>query len=492
MNSMRILLLALLALGLLQNHVGAGEKKKQPNILFIMSDDHASAAIGAYGSWLQKVVKTPNLDRLAKQGMRFTSCLVTNSICTPSRAAILTGQYSHVNKVYTLADVFDPKTVHIAHLLKQAGYTTALFGKWHLVSDPQGFDSWSILPGQGVYINPKLRKMGTKPKEFVEYKGYSEDVITDLTLDFLKKRDKDKPFLVFCHYKAPHRPWDPAPRFENLYKDTTIPEPTTLYDHLDTRAKVLKLCMNVVGEHMVPRDLGNIPFPKELKGDALRKWAYQHYMKRYLSCVAAVDENVGRLLDFLDKEGLAEDTIVIYTSDQGFLLGEHGFYDKRLMDEPCLTTPLLIRYPGKVPAGKTSDDIVLNIDHAPTFLDFAGVKNPGNMHGKSYKSILEGKTPPDWRKSAYYRYYMHMDGSHHIPAMYGIRTNRYTLVFYYGQPLGMKGAQNKPTEPEWELFDRQKDPEQVRNVFNDPAYAEVVRELRAELDRLRKELKDNQ
>jgi arylsulfatase A-like enzyme len=246
----------------------------------------------------------------------------------------------------------------------------------------------------------------------------------------------------------------------------------------------------VVGEHMVQRDLEQ-PIPKDLDKAALRKWAYQIYMKRYLSCVAAVDENVGRLLDFLDKEGLTEDTIVIYTSDQGFFLGEHGLYDKRMMYEPCLTTPLIIRYPGHTQPGSVNNDMVLNIDHAPTFLDLASAPVAKEMQGKSYKSILEGKTSPDWRKSMYYRYWMHLDGSHNVPAQYGVRTDRHTLIHFYGKGLGMKGAKNIELEPEWELYDRQKDPEQVRNVYSDPAYASVVRELRVELDRLRKEVGDN-
>jgi arylsulfatase A-like enzyme len=462
-------------------------KTKRPNILFIMSDDHASAAISAYGSWLAKAAPTPNIDRLAKQGMRFTSALVTNSICTPSRAAILTGQYSHKNGVYTLADPIDPNRKHIAHLLRALGYQTALIDKWHLITDPTGFDYWNILPGQGQYIDPKVRAIGEKLKG---YKGYSTDVITDSSMDWLKKRDKNKPFLLFCHYKAPHRPWDPAPRFEKRFEGKTIPEPATLLDDLKGRSKATQGLKMVVGEHMVQRDLEQ-PIPKDLDKAALRKWAYQIYMKRYLSCVAAVDENVGRLLDFLDKEGLTEDTIVIYTSDQGFFLGEHGLYDKRMMYEPCLTTPLIIRYPGHTQPGSVNNDMVLNIDHAPTFLDLASAPVAKEMQGKSYKSILEGKTSPDWRKSMYYRYWMHLDGSHNVPAQYGVRTDRHTLIHFYGKGLGMKGAKNIELEPEWELYDRQKDPEQVRNVYSDPAYASVVRELRVELDRLRKEVGDN-
>ncbi|MCI0681347.1 MAG: sulfatase [Gemmataceae bacterium] len=491
--SRRVLLVTLVVALVFPVAAGAQAKspaKKRPNILFIMSDDHASAAIGAYQSWLAKVTRTPNLDRLAKQGIRFTNSLVTNSICTPSRAAILTGQYSHKNGVYTLADTMDPTRVHIAHLLRALGYQTALIGKWHLGTDPAGFDYWNILPGQGVYLNPVLREIGMKKKQNRKFDGrYSTDVVTDLSLEWLKKRDPQKPFLLFCHFKAPHRPWDPAPRFENLYKDVTIPEPETLLDDYKGRSKSTANVKLRIGQDMVQRDLG-VPIPKDLDRDALRKWAYQIYMKRYLSCVAAVDENVGRLLAYLDQAGLAEDTIVIYTSDQGFFLGEHGFYDKRIMYEPCLTTPLIIRYPPLTKAGGVHESMVLNIDHAPTFLNLAGGAIPKDMQGRSYKALLSGGEPPGWRASMYYRYWMHLDGSHNVHAQYGVRTPRYTLIHFYGKGLGMKGAKNIDTTPEWELFDRVKDPQQMRNLYGDPAHAGTVRELRAELDRLRKELQD--
>jgi arylsulfatase A-like enzyme len=471
-------------------HAQPAGKKKPPNILFIMSDDHASAAIGCYGSWLGKYARTPNIDRLARKGMRFTNCCVTNSICTPSRAAILTGQYSHKNGVYTLNDVLDPMRRHIAHLLRALGYQTAMIGKWHLGGDPSGFEYWSILPGQGVYHNPKLRMMGARPKELTEFKGgYSEDVITDLSLAWLKKRAKDRPFLLFCHFKAPHRPWDPAKRFADLFKDDTIPEPPGFQDDLKGRSKAIQGTKMTVGRDMVDRDLERA-IPRDLPPDQLRAWAYQYYMKRYLACVAAVDENVGRLLDFLDQEGLSEDTIVIYTSDQGFFLGEHGFFDKRLIYEESLTTPLIIRYPGVTQPGSVSNDLVLNIDHAPTFCDLAGVAIPREMQGRSYRTVLAGKTPPDWPRSMYYRYWMHMDPSHHAPAHYGVRTDRYTLAYYYGKALGMKGAKNVEMAPEWELFDRRQDPQMLRNVYADPAYADTVRELRAELERLRKQYGD--
>lgn len=460
---------------------------KRPNILYIMSDDHASAAISSYGSWLAKAAPTPNIDRLAKGGMRFRNACVTNSICTPSRAAILTGMYSHKNGVYTLADPIDPNRRHLAHLLQALGYQTALVGKWHLHTDPTGFDYWNILPGQGRYHNPIMRAMGDK-KKGQEHQGYSEDVIAALSLEWLKKRDQNRPFFLCCHFKAPHRPWDPAQRFADRFQGQTIPEPATLLDDYKDRSRAAANNKLTIGEHMRERDLER-PLPTDLDRNGLRKWAYQHYMKRYLACIAAVDDNVGKLLDFLDQEGLTEDTIVVYTSDQGFFLGEHGFYDKRFMYEPCLTTPLLVRYPGHVPAGKVNGDLVLNIDYAPSLLDYAGGQVPTEMQGRSLRPLLAGNTPKDWRTSMYYRYWMHL-ADHGVPAHYGVRTNRYTLIYYYGQPLGMKGALNKPTEPEWELFDRQRDPEQMRNVHADPAYAQVVRELTAELERLRKELGD--
>ncbi|MBM3996231.1 MAG: sulfatase [Planctomycetes bacterium] len=474
---------------LLVPSAGFAQEKKKPNIIYIMSDDHANAAIGAYGSWLKPVVKTPNLDKLAKQGMRFTRSMVTNSICTPSRAAMLTGQYSHKNGVYTLNDMLDKGRIHLGHLMRMLGYQTALIGKWHLGIDPTGFDYWNVLPGQGVYINPKLRPIGAKAKELKEFTGgYSEDVITNLSIDWLKKRDKTKPFMLMCHFKAPHRPWDPAPRFKDLYKDVKIPEPETLYDDFKGRSKQVANIKMRIGDDFMERDLQK-PIPM-MQGKELRAWAYQEYLKRYLACVAAVDENVGRLLAFLEENGLSEDTIFIYTSDQGFFLGEHGFYDKRLMYDPALLTPLIIRWPGRTPAGSVNSDMIVNIDHAPTFLELAGGEAPKDMQGRSYKSILEGKTPPDWRQSVYYRYWMHLDGSHNVPAHYGIRTQRYTLIHFYGKHLDMKGAKKMDLAPEWELFDNQKDPQQVRNVFADPDYAPVLRELRMELDKRKRESGD--
>jgi arylsulfatase A-like enzyme len=467
----------------------AQTKKKTPNVLFILTDDHASAAIGCYKSWLGKYARTPNIDGLAREGMRFTSSLVTNSICTPSRAAILTGQYSHKNGVYTVGDRIDPARVHIGHLLQRLGFQTALVGKWHLITDPAGFDYWDILPGLGSYHNPKLRRR--QDKGYREFKGgYSEDVITDLSLDWLRKRDKNRPFFLCCHYKAPHREWNPAPRNAGMFKNDTIPEPATLLDDYKGRSKAIGSVKMRVGEDFLERDL-ETKIPTDLPRDELRKWAYQRYMKRYLACAFGMDENVGRLLDFLQQEGLAEDTIVIYTSDQGFFLGEHGFFDKRLMYEPSLTTPLIVRWPGHTRPGSVNDDMVLNIDHAPTLLDVLGAPIAKEMQGRSYKSILEGQTPAGWRTSMYYRYWMHLDSSHSVPAHYGVRTRDYSLIYFYGKGLKMTGAKDIDTPPEWELYDLKKDPAEMRNVYADPAYASTVRELRAELDRLRRDLGDD-
>ncbi len=460
--------------------LAAGQER--PNILYMMADDHAAHAISAYGS---RINKTPNIDRIASGGVRMTNCFCTNSICTPSRAAILTGQYSHRNGVYTLADRLDPARNHVAKELQKAGYQTAMIGKWHLESDPTGFDYWNILPGQGVYYDPVFIDRGEKK----EHKGYCTDLIADFSLDWLKQRDRKKPFFLMCHHKAPHRPWDPAPKYKDLYANETIPEPDNLYDHYEGRAHAVSTVTMKVGEDMNKRDVKQ-PLPPDLKGDALRKWAYQLYIKDYLRCIRSVDDNVGRVLDWLDAEGLSKNTIVIYTSDQGFFLGDHGWFDKRLMYEESLRMPFLMRYPGAIRAGSVNRDMVLNIDFAPTFLDFAGSKAPAEMQGRSFRSVVEGSTPRDWRTSMYYRYWMHNTHDHHVPAHYGVRTARWKLIYYYGKPLGMSGANPPDTEPDWELFDVQNDPREMHNLYHDPKYAKIIGGLKIELDKKQKEAGD--
>jgi arylsulfatase A-like enzyme len=453
-----------------------------PNILYIMSDDHAAHAISAYGS---RINSTPNIDRLAQGGMRLNNCFCTNSICTPSRAAILTGQYSHRNGVYTLNDPLDGSRDNVAKDLQRAGYQTGMIGKWHLHNDPTGFDYWNILPGQGEYYDPVFIDRGAKKK----HTGYCTDLITDFSIDWLKQRDAKKPFFLMCHHKAPHRPWDPGPKYAHLFDGQTIPEPDNLLDHYEGRARSVANVKMRVGENSTKRDL-KVDRPAGLEGDALRKWAYQFYIKDYLRCIQSVDDGVGRVLDYLDSADLARNTLVIYTSDQGFFLGDHGWFDKRLMHEESLRMPFLARYPGLIRPASVSNDMVLNIDFAPTFLDFAREKAPAEMQGRSFKGVLEGKKPKGWRESMYYRYWMHNDPDHHVPGLYGIRTKEFVLIYYYGKPLGMKGAFPPDTAPEWEMYDLRKDPREMHNVYADPAYAATVKKLKSELNRLQKEAGD--
>jgi arylsulfatase A-like enzyme len=455
---------------------------KHPNIIYIMADDHSASAISAYGS---RVNKTPNIDRLAEGGMRFDNCFCTNSICTPSRAAILTGQYSHINGVKTLADKIDPQHENVAKDLQAAGYQTAMIGKWHLVTDPAGFDFWRILPGQGVYHDPVFIDMdGTRKKHM----GYATDLIADFALDWLKARDKNKPFFLMCHHKAPHRPWEPDDKHMNMYTGQ-IPEPDNILDKYENRSKAAANATNKVGQNMNKQDTKVDP-PAGLDYAGLRHWAYQRYLQDYLRCVASVDDNVGRVLDFLDAEKLADSTVVIYTSDQGMFLGEHGFFDKRFMYEESLRMPFLIRYPGEIKPKSVNKDIVLNIDFAPMFLDFAGQATPREMQGRSFRPLLDGHTPKDWRKAMYYRYWMHM-ADHGVPAHYGIRTARYKLIYYYGKPLGSAGALPKETAPEWELFDLEKDPHEMHSLYGDPKYGRIQKELTDEMYRLQKQYGDS-
>ena len=457
--------------------------RRPPNILYIMADDHAAHAISAYGS---RINRTPHIDRIAAGGARFTNCFCTNSICTPSRAAILTGQYSHKNGVYTLDDRLDPARNHVGKELQKAGYQTAMIGKWHLASDPTGFDYWNILPGQGVYYDPVFIEGGRR----TQHKGYCTDLIADFTLNWLQQRDPSKPFFAMCHHKAPHRPWQPAPKYQDLFKDQAIPEPDNLYDHYEGRARSVAGVKMRVGENMTKTDV-KTDLPPGLHGDALRKWAYQLYIKDYLRCIQSVDDNVGRLLDYLESAKLAQDTIVIYTSDQGFFLGDHGWFDKRLMYEESLRMPFLMRYPAGIRPGTVNRDMVLNIDFAPLFLDYAGAKPPDEMQGRSFRANVEGHTPKNWRKAMYYRYWMHNDNDHHVPGHYGIRTDRWKLIDYYGRPLDKSGAHPPDTPPEWELFDMRNDPHEMNNLYSDPRHAAVVRQLKAELDRLQREAGDS-
>jgi arylsulfatase A-like enzyme len=456
---------------------------KRPNILFIMSDDHAAHAISAYGS---RINRTPNIDRIAQGGARLENCFVTNSICCPSRAVILTGQYSHLNGVKTLNDQIDPARPHVAKSLQAAGYETAIVGKWHLGTDPAGFNYWNILPGQGLYQDPVMIEMGKRTK----HSGYCSDLIADFSLNWLKSgRDASKPFFLMCHHKAPHREWAPAARHRTLFENQTIPEPDNLFDDYRGRAGAAERSRMRVGEDMTFTDLKMNP-PPGLSGMALRKWAYQVYIKDYLRCVQAVDENVGRVLDYLDQSGLAENTIVVYTSDQGFFLGDHGWFDKRFMYEESLRMPFLVRYPGRIKPGTVNRDMTLNLDFAPTFLDWAGLPAESYMQGRSMRANLEGKAPRDWRRDMYYRYWMHLGGGHSVTAHYGIRTDRYKLMYFYGKPLGASGAVAQDTPPEWEFYDLKKDPREMRNAYSDSSYSKVIATLKERLEALQREYKD--
>ena len=469
---------------------------KPPNIVFIFSDDHAYQAISAYGD-PRKLLDTPNLDRIAKEGVRFDRCLVPNSICGPSRATVLTGKYSHLNGFPNNSNSrFDGTQTTFPKLLQKAGYQTAIFGKWHLMSDPTGFDHWQILPGQGVYYNPPMIRMG----ERVQEQGYVTDIITDRSLAWLKKRDKTRPFLAMIQHKAPHREWAPALRHLGHDKDRQYPEPPTLFDDYAGRGPAVKgqdmtieKTMNELDNKLTPQarltpdqkqvwDAYYAPRNEAFKqanptGKDLVRWKYNRYMHDYLGTVKAVDESVGAVLKFLDEEGLADNTIVVYASDQGFYLGEHGWFDKRWIFEESLRTPLLVRWPGHAKAGTVNKDIVSTVDFAQTFLAAAGVSAPYDVQGGNFLPVLAGKTPDNWRKSFYYHYYEYPE-PHHVQPHYGVVTDRYKLVRFYA--LG----------PDYfELYDLQKDPNEMKSVFGDPSYAKVTEDLRKELARLRKQLK---
>ncbi len=491
MKSPRSVLLAFA--GLLATSFAAAER---PNIIFIFSDDHAQHAISAYGS---KVNTTPHLDRIARGGARFTNSFVTNSICTPSRATLITGQYSHLNGV-PVFNRFDGSRDNVAKHFQAGGYHTGMIGKWHLGSNPTGFDRWIVLPGQGAYWDPTFL---TPEKKFT-IEGHCTDITGDLGVEFLQTRPADKPFFLMLHQKAPHRGWEPDERNKALFKDRIIPEPATLFDDYSTRPAALPENEQTVARDLTNRDLKFDP-PAGLKGAELRAWAqtkpmavtvdgqtltgkalvqwkYQNYMRDYLACVQGVDDNVGKLLDYLDTSGLAANTIVIYSADNGWYLGDLGLYDKRFMYEPGLRVPLLARGPGIKP-GTTPDEFASNIDLAPTFLDLAGLPIPASMQGRSLAPILRGESPADWRQTFYYRYY-HSPGHHNTAAHYGVRTRTHKLIYYWAKDA-------------YELFDLVNDPDEQLNLLhapataNTPAVKQLFTELKAEIVRLQKHYRDD-
>jgi arylsulfatase A-like enzyme len=487
---------------------------KQPNILFIMSDDHAANAIGSYGS---QVNRTPHIDRIGNEGIRFDNCFCTNSICEPSRAAILCGTYNHVNRVTTIGAHLDNRLPHVAKEFRSGGYQTAIFGKWHLgegpAHEPTGFDIWKVLIGQGEYHDPTFVENGQTHR----HTGYATDLITDFTLDFIRNRDKNRPFMCLCHHKAPHRCWESDEQHQNLFRETRLPMPENIKDDYSNRSRAAQEAEMRIADHMSYRDLKLVPPPGAAPGDfiphpddptgftltpvetgvpvqfkdrdELLEFKYQRYLKDYLRCVASIDDNVGRLLDALAAENILDDTIVIYTSDQGFFLGEHGWYDKRFMYEESLRMPLLMRYGRQIRPGCVNDDIVTNVDFAPTFLEMCGLPVPSYMQGRSFRPLTQGCTPADWPQAMYYRYWMHL-AHHYVCAHYGIRTQRYKLIFYYGDALGQPQTIDEKKEPEWELFDLEKDPREMNSVYADPAYAAVVESLKQQLCALQRQVGD--
>jgi arylsulfatase A-like enzyme len=491
-TSMKRLLFAAAVLSLASSSMAA----ERPNILFIFSDDHAQHAISAYGS---KVNVTPNIDRIAAGGARFLNSFVTNSICTPSRATLITGQYSHLNGV-PVFNRFDGSRDNVAKHLQAGGYHTGMIGKWHLGSDPTGFDRWIVLPGQGQYWDPIFLVPGHK----LNITGHCTDITGDLGIEFIETRPKDKPFFLMLHQKAPHRNWEPDERNKALFKNKVIPEPDTLWDDYSTRPAALPENEQTVAKDLTRRDLKLTP-PDGLEGPAkakwlnekpmeltvdgklltgkdLVKWKYQRYMQDYLACVQGVDDNVGKVLDYLDKTGLAQNTIVFYCADNGWYLGDLGLYDKRFMYEPGLRVPLIARGPG-IKQGITPDQFVSNIDLAPTFLDLAGLPVPDSMQGRSIAPLLRGESPADWRKTFYYRYY-HSPGHHNTAAHYGVRSATHKLIYYWDKKA-------------YELFDLVKDPTEQHNLLfsqsdsETPEIQKVFSELKAEITRLQKEYKDD-
>jgi len=467
----------------------ASAKNRHPNILYIMSDDHAAHAISAYGSRLAKVAPTPNIDRLANEGLLFENCFCTNSICVPSRASILTGQYSQTNGALDLGGRLSPDKQYLPKLMKKAGYETAMIGKWHLKNEPAAFDYYCVLPGQGSYFNPILRESGgqwpNNEKRFAKYDScHCSDVVTDLSLKWLKRRDRSKPFFLMHHFKAPHDNFENAERYDWLFNDVDIPEPESLWKPGNHGSEATKDMGTSIGKRNKRRNMGHHMFvDKSLPDEEYKRTAYQRYLKKYLRCVRGVDDNVGRLFDYLQKTGQMDKTIIIYTSDQGMMLGEHDFIDKRWMYEESMRMPFLVRYPGMIRPGTRTDEVINNTDFAPTILELAGLDAPDYMQGRSFVPVLRRRTPLDWPKATYYRYWMHM-AHHDNPAHFGIRTKVYKLIFFYG--MNYKQGGHKPTQPGWELYDMINDPHEMNNLYNNPRYVVVIRKLKAELMRLRK------
>jgi uncharacterized sulfatase len=486
-----------------------------------MSDDHTAQAIGAYGDRFAVFDPTPNIDRLADEGMLFKNVFCTNSICTPSRATIMTGQYSHTNGVLDLEGVLPAERHYMPQEIRKAGYETAIVGKWHLTVEPEHYDYYKVLPGQGEYHNPVFREKGKGqwPNNLVYTEGHSSDMITDASLEWLEKRDKSKPFFLMHHFKAPHDMFENAKRYDSYLEDVEFPEPESMWNQpqfgsVATRGKndsMLDVIGSSIGKRNRIRNMGmHMEVDPNLSDDEYKREAYRRYMQRYFRCVKGVDDNIGRLFAYLEKNNLMDKTVIIYTGDQGFYLGEHDYIDKRWMYEESMRMPFLVRYPDKIKAGSTNDWLINNTDFAPTMLALAGVKTPEQMQGRSFVSALDGESEPaDWRKSTYYRYWMHMAHNHLNPSHFGIRTKTHKLIFYYGSDFTdgagknfwNKNKQTKQmlkdgnrywvnTPPAWELYDLEKDPHEMVNQYNNPEYKDIVTKLKAELKKVRQDIGD--
>jgi arylsulfatase A-like enzyme len=454
---------------------GGAAPRTAPNIILILTDDQQQAAMSAYGN---QILQTPNMDRIASEGIRFTEAFVTNSLCAPSRASILTGLYSHAHGVITNGGGptswnqpgFRDDQITFVHLLRQVGYHTALAGKWHLRSWPTGFDQWIILPGQGVYQDPEMIANGVR----VKFRGHVEDVIGDQALTFLQQKPKDKPFCLLYQFKAPHRSWLPASRFEKIFADVEIPVPRTFEDRLEGRPEAVRKAEMAIAD--IP-DFSDRGVPESLPREERKRRNLQLLVKNYYRVLLGVDENVGRVLDFLDTNGLTENTVIVYTSDNGFFLGEHGLFDKRLMYEPSIRVPMMLRFPARVHAGHTdTNHMVLNIDIASTLLELAGVPVPSWMHGRSWLPILEGGETP-WRDAFLYEYYEY-PAVHCVRKNRGVRTDQWKLMHFWEQP------------EEWELYNLHNDPDETNNLAARAEHADRLRQLQSKLEGLRREVGD--
>ena len=461
-----------------------------------MSDDHTSQAWGIYGGPLKDYIQAPNISRLAEEGCVLRNVFCTNSICTPSRASILTGQYSHRNGVYTLSEALEPDSINVAKVMKQNGYQTAIVGKWHLKKIPNGFDYFNVLPGQGRYHNPVLKNAENWASGGKVYHGFSSDVIGDEAIKWLSRRDNNMPFMLMCHFKATHEPFDYPERKEHMFDGLEFPEPASLLDFAqDASGRTFSgQILEILGNRWVTASKeGSNRYPglsfdlDGLDSVQVRKKIYQKFVRDFLRSGSAIDDNIGKLLNFLDEQGLVENTIVIYTADQGYFLGEHGFFDKRMFYEEALRMPFVIRYPKEIRGNTWNNDIVLNIDFPSLFLDYARIESEHFNTGKSFRSNLADNTPKNWRKSMYYRYWLHQTNR---PAHLGIRNDRYKLIFFYGQHLNMPGAHREITEPAWEFYDLQNDPHENHNAYGDPKYTDVISEMKKELIESRKNLGD--